>query len=277
MLRHAGGMRDVGERRGGAAFQMIAIISDVHGNLEALRATLAHLEDAESIYCAGDLVGYGPSPNECCDLVRERGITCVQGNHDFVCANLDRLDDDEQGLGAEDRALCRRLFDQKNTAAQAASLWTNSVLSEENKRFLRELPLEVTEHGFTMVHGRPGSKADMLNEYMLSSTLDRKVTSRVKGRILVVGHSHIPMRTSRVVNPGSVGQPRDRDWRAAFATLTDAWYRFSYIADEDMSFRFVNQLVDIHRVPYDVAQTIKRIRQQPDIPDSLGERLTVGL
>jgi len=256
---------------------MIAVISDIHGNREALEAVLTHLRDADEVLCAGDVVGYGPDPNECCEMVRRRGIKSVQGNHDFVCANLDHLDPQDEQLSEEDKALCRRLFDQKNTAAQATSLWTNSVLTEENKRFLRGLPLRLSAHGLTMVHGRPGSKADMLNEYMLTGSARREAAALVKGSLLVVGHSHIPMRTSRVVNPGSVGQPRDRDWRASFAVLTDAWYRFSYISDEDMSFRIVNQLVDIHRVPYDVAATIKKIRRVSDIPDSLGDRLTVGL
>jgi len=256
---------------------MIAVLSDIHGNLEALEAVLAHLTDAETIYCAGDIVGYGPSPNECCDLVRQRRIQSVQGNHDFVCANLDRLDSGDEEFSAEDRELCRRLYEQKNVAAKAASLWTSKVLTEGNRRFLRELPLEINAHGLTIVHGRPGTRAEMLNEYTLRGHAEKGFVGQVKGRMLVVGHSHIPMRTPRVINPGSVGQPRDRNWRASFATLTDAWYRFSYIADEDLSFRIVNQLVTVCRVPYDVKATIKKIKLVTEIPGSLGDRLTVGL
>jgi putative phosphoesterase len=256
---------------------MIAVISDIHSNLEALEAVLIHLKDAETVYCAGDIVGYGPSPNECCELVRGRGMRCVQGNHDFVCANLARVDSDDAGFSAEDRELCRRLFEQKNVAAKAASLWTSKVLTEENKQFLRGLPLEINEHSLTIVHGRPGTRADMLNEYTLRGHAEKGLAGQVKGRLLVVGHSHIPMRTPRVINPGSVGQPRDRNWRASFATLTDAWYRFSYISDEDLSFRIVNQFVTIYRVPYDVKSTIKKIKQVAEIPGSLGDRLTVGL
>lgn len=256
---------------------MLAVISDIHSNLEALRAVLREIGTASDIYCAGDIVGYGPNPNECCELVREHGVKCVQGNHDYVCANLDRLDSDDEGFSEEDRELCQRLFDQKNTAAQAASRWTNSVLTEESKRFLRELPYEISQHGLNIVHGKPGTKAEMLNEYMLPGSIRQEAGEQIKGHILVVGHSHIPMRISRLVNPGSVGQPRDRNWRASFATMKDAWYRFSYISEEDLTFRIVSQLVQIHRIPYDVGITMKKIKDQPDIPDSLGDRLTVGL
>ncbi len=256
---------------------MIAVISDVHGNLEALTAVLGELGDAETIYCAGDIIGYGPNPNECCDLIRERGIKCVQGNHDFVCANLDRLDGDDPSMPEEDRELCRRMFNQKNSAAQASSIWTNQVLTAANRRMIRGLPCEINENALTIVHGKPGSKADMLNEYMLAGHTHGNVTANIKGRMLVVGHSHIPMRTSRLVNPGSVGQPRDRNWMASFAVLEDAWYRFSYIRDEDMTFRIVNQFVTLRRTPYNVKATIRKIKEQDGLPDSLGDRLTVGL
>jgi putative phosphoesterase len=256
---------------------MIGVISDIHSNLAALRAVLRELRGADAIYCAGDVVGYGPNPNECCELIREAGVKAVQGNHDFVCANIDQVDDPGAAISDEDRELCRRMFDQKNTAAQAASLWTSRVLTDENRQMLRELPTEINEHGLTMVHGKPGSKSDRLNEYMLPGEMQDYDPESIEGHMLDVGHSHIPIKTTRVLNPGSVGQPRDRNWRASFATLKDAWYRFSYIKDTDMSFRIVSQLIRIRRVPYDVRLTIQRICAEPDLPDTLGERLTVGL
>lgn len=256
---------------------MIAIISDIHANLQALRAVLADIGQVDVIYCAGDVVGYGPNPNECCELAREYGVRSVQGNHDFVCANLDRLESPDDEFSESDRQLCRNMFQQKNSVAQAASVWTSKVLTEENKVYLRQLPLSITEHGLTIVHGKPGSKADMLNEYMLPGEVRNLRSEGIDGRILVVGHSHIPIRTPRVVNPGSVGQPRDRDWHPSFAMLKDAWYRFSYIGDEDMSFRIVSQLISIHRISYDIRATMARIRAEPDLPDSLGDRLTVGM
>ncbi|MCK4283505.1 MAG: metallophosphoesterase family protein [Candidatus Brocadiae bacterium] len=256
---------------------MLAVISDIHGNLEAFQAVLAHIGDADEIYCVGDLVGYGPNPNECCELVRKHGIKTVQGNHDFVCANLDRLDTADESFSSEDRALCKSIFEDKNTAAKAASQWTNSVLTEENKQFLREVPVEINAHGFTMVHGMPGPKAHMLNEYLFPGQARKELLEAVEGHLLIVGHSHVPIRTQWVVNPGSVGQPRDRNWRACFATFQDAWFKFTYLRNGDMSFRLVSQLVNIHRVPYDVGTTVKKIKEESGIPDSLGDRLVVGL
>jgi putative phosphoesterase len=256
---------------------MLAVISDVHSNLEALLAVLAELVDAEAIYCAGDVVGYGPNPNECCDLLRRRGVKCVMGNHDFVCANLDRLDGSDRSFPEEDRLLCQEMFRQKNSAARAASAWTNRVLTPENKEFLRNLPLSIAENRIMVVHGKPGSKTDMLNEYVLPGYGAQRLAELVEGHILVLGHSHIPMRSAHVLNPGSVGQPRDRNWLASFATFNNVWYRFTYIKDEDMSFRFVSQAVNMRRVPYDINTTVRKIKEEPDLPDTLGDRLTVGL
>lgn len=256
---------------------MIAIISDVHANLEALRAVLAEVRDAEAVYCAGDIVGYGPNPNECCELVRKYVSKAVQGNHDFVCANLDRLDGSDEGFVEEDRVLCQELFEQKNSAARMVSQWTNSVLTDENKQFLRDLPLQINEHGITVMHGAPGSKATMLNEYLLPGQARRSILDLIEGHLLVVGHTHVPMRTDCVVNPGSVGQPRDRNWRASYAALRDVWLRFTYIRDEDMSFRIVRQVVKPRRVPYDVKTTVRKIKENEGIPDTLGDRLIVGL
>ncbi len=256
---------------------MIAIISDVHGNLEALRAVLAQVREAETVYCAGDIVGYGPNPNECCELMREYGAKCVQGNHDFVCANLDRLNGSDDGFDETDRELCSRMYDQKNSVAQIASQWTNSVLTRDNKEFLRGLPLSINDHGLTIMHGCPGSKENMLNEYLMPGQATKRMLQSVQGHMLVVGHTHVPMRTDCVVNPGSVGQPRDRNWRASYVILKGIWYRFTYIRDEDMSFRIVKQVVMPRRVRYDVKSTIRKIKDNADLPDALGERLTVGL
>ncbi len=256
---------------------MIAVISDVHSNLEALLAVLAEIEEAETVYCAGDVVGYGPNPNECCELLRRRGVKCVMGNHDFVCANLDRLEGEDPSFPEEDRALCREMFKQKNSAARAASVWTNRVLTPDNREFLRNLPLSISENKITVVHGKPGTKADMLNEYILPGYNTQRLAELADGNMLVLGHSHIPMRTAHVLNPGSVGQPRDRNWLASLATFKDVWYRFTYIKDEDMSFRFVSQAVNMRRVPYDIKTTMRKIKDVPDLPDALADRLTVGL
>jgi predicted phosphodiesterase len=258
---------------------MIIIVSDIHGNLEALQAVLARVGDGDTVVCAGDVVGYGPDPNECCDILREGEIECVMGNHDFVCANLDRLDEGSEGEGwtREDRLLCGQIFEQKNSVAQRSSRWTNEVLTAGNKGWLRGLPLRLEVHGLTLVHGKPGSMSDMLNEYVLPGWAADRLSDEMGGHLLVVGHSHLPMRTAHVVNPGSVGQPRDRNWMASYAVLDPVRFKFPYIRDEDMSFRFVDQVVKIYRVPYDIAATIQKIKDEPGLPDSLGDRLPVGL
>jgi putative phosphoesterase len=256
---------------------MIAIISDIHGNLEALEAVLSRVDSDYAVYCAGDVVGYGPDPNACCDLLRDRGVACVMGNHDFVCANLDRMDSGNDDWPEEQRELCRRIYNDKNSVAKASSRWTNSVLTEENTRFLRELPLKLEVEGLTIVHGRPGSPEQMLNEYVMPGQGTAALAEQTGGRMLVVGHSHLPMRTAQVINPGSVGQPRDRNWMASFATLDPVRFKFRYIQDEDMSFRIVSKVVNIQRVPYDIGKTIQKIKDEPELPDTLGERLTVGL
>lgn len=256
---------------------MIAVISDIHGNLEALRSVLRRVEDADAVYCAGDVVGYGPSPNECCELVRERDVQCVMGNHDFVCANLHLLDSESEELSDEDRALLRRMYEGKNTAAQASSVWTNEALTEENREWLRNLPVRLSRDGMTLLHGRPGSKSDMLNEYVLPGHGTADIGETADGRLLVLGHSHLPMRTERIVNPGSVGQPRDRNWKASYAVFRDVWWRFTYIREDDMSFRIISQSVDIHRTPYDIDETMRKIKAAAELPDSLAERLPVGL
>jgi predicted phosphodiesterase len=256
---------------------MIVVISDVHGNAEALQAVLGHVKGGDVVCCAGDIVGYGPNPNECCEILRSRGIPSVMGNHDFVCANFDRLDGEDATFADEERALCRRIYEGKNTVAKASSRWCNKVLEEENKRFLRGLPLKLEVQGLTIVHGKPGTSYDMLNEYVFPSQGTEELTRHIEGRVLVVGHSHIPMRSLHVINPGSVGQPRDRNWMASYARLDPVRFKFKFIRDEDFSFRIVSEVVDICRVPYDMARTIEKIKAEPELADSLGDRLTVGL
>ncbi len=255
---------------------MIALISDIHGNLEALEAVLAQLSRRDQVYCAGDIVGYGPNPNECCEVLRTRQIPSVMGNHDFVCANLHLLEQ-EGGLPEEDRALCRKIYAQKNSVAKASSWWTNRRLSPENRDYLRQLPLKLEVEGLTILHGKPGSREDMLNEYVLPGLGMEALSDKVEGQMLVIGHSHLPIRTPHVVNPGSVGQPRDRNWMSSYATLDPVRFKFCYIREEDMSFRIVSQVVNIQRTPYDVGRTIQKIKDEAELADSLGDRLTVGL
>ncbi|MHC4788564.1 MAG: metallophosphoesterase family protein, partial [Planctomycetota bacterium] len=196
---------------------MIALISDVHGNLEALQAVLDEIGDAETICCVGDVVGYGPNPNECCELLRQYSVQSVKGNHDNTCATL------------EDIEPC-------SSMARQSFHWTHEQLTPENKEWLRGLPLQLNLDGMSLVHGCPGTRQEMLNTYVLDYFYTHQhyteLLSKVPGRRLVLGHTHIPLShglNSRVVNPGSVGQPRDGDWRAAYATVEDIRYSFSLV------------------------------------------------
>ncbi len=259
------------------ARHMIVLISDIHGNLEALKAVLGQVDDGDDVLCVGDIVGYGPNPNECCELVRGRGIRCVMGNHDFVSANLGDMEGEEGAAHSEGGELCRRMYEGKNPAARASSRWTRQALTDENREWLCQLPVKLTVEGLSIVHGRPGTREDMLNEYILPGQRTEQFTEGMDGEMLVVGHSHIPMRAPRLLNPGSVGQPRDRNWKASYATVDPVKFKFRFIPRQDMSFRFVSQIVKIHRVSYDIGRTVQKIRDVPELPDTLGDRLTVGV
>jgi predicted phosphodiesterase len=256
---------------------MIVLMSDIHSNLEALEAVLTQMDPGDEAICVGDVVGYGPSPNECCDLLRRRNIRSVMGNHDFVCANLRDMEDEDGEMSPEDRRLCRRLYECKNPAAQAASRWTSSVLTEQNRQWLRGLPVKLQVDGLTLMHGRPGSPEETLNEYVLPGQGTEGAAEQVEGELLVLGHSHIPMRAPRLLNPGSVGQPRDRNWKASYATVDPVKFRFRFIPKQTMSFRLISQIVKIRRVSYDIGRTVQKIKDVPELPDTLGDRLTVGI
>jgi putative phosphoesterase len=238
---------------------MLAIISDIHANLGALKAVLAQVEGAEAILCCGDIVGYGPQPNECCELLRERGVLSVKGNHDQTCATLDRLEE------------------FRRRAAQAA-VWTHRQLTDENREWLNGLPLQLEHSGFSVVHGCPGSSTEKLGTYVLSEWLDRdlcrELMARVGGRYLLLGHTHVPMRYRSVLNPGSVGLPRDGDWRPSYLTIGSTRGRSS------LGHRVAARLglwdLDpvLHRVEYDRAALARRMELGPEVPAAA--LLTVG-
>lgn len=208
----------------------IAVLSDIHANLEALRAIFEALnsEPADLILCCGDIVGYGPNPNECIELLVEHDVACVQGNHDACAtgkASLERLD----------------------KPGQQALRWTQKTLSKKNLTYLKELPQVqhrmIEDMTVGIVHGSP---ADPLWEYMLRR---RDVylgfrLSEEKPFLQLFGHTHLPavfhVTTNQVermdiegnpdltlssvghwfLNPGSVGQPRDGSWRASLCLLS---------------------------------------------------------
>ncbi|NJE85694.1 metallophosphoesterase [Thermococcus sp. CX2] len=230
---------------------LIALISDVHSNWEALQAVWDEVKDADVILCMGDLVGYGASPNEVVEFFREqmerRKILCVRGNHDNAIA-----------FGTEWGF---------NPYARQAVRWHQRVMSTENLEFLRKLPVRqlfIDEVGRSclLIHGSPRAPLDEYLFPWLPDSEFRAVLSYVKQDDLLVGHTHVPMLKEmagrRIINPGSVGQPRDGDWRASYA-----------IIDAD------TQKIEFHRVEYDVQEAARKIIEA-DLPRFLAERLYDG-
>jgi len=230
-----------------ACLKELAIVSDVHANLEAFEAVLAEAPGLD-IICLGDLVDYGANPNEVVDVVRNRGIRTVMGNHDWAVLSGDTS-----------------LF---NARAAMSSTWTRAHLTRQNVEFIRTLvpelytPFELAEAYFT--HGSPD---DRLWEYVdprTHSDLFGHYLAKLGVRIIGLGHTHVPYvwkeEDKLVFNPGSVGQPRDGDPRASFAVLT--------VEEQEAS-------ADIRRVEYNVQKAASKIREA-GLPESHASRLFSG-
>ena len=229
--------------------EKIAIISDVHSNLHALEAVLKDIrqKDCKTILFAGDVVGYGAFPNECCEKLQEACKIIIQGNHD---ANLD----------------FKRL-DWFNPDAQEALRWTEARLTRPLKSWLLGLPKEwqgeIAGRKIYMTHGSPD---DPLYAYVMPNT-DPKLFGRwlneKRANVLIMGHTHIPfvrkLTQGLIVNAGSVGQPRDGDPRACWIELD------------------LEKLdAEIHRVGYAVERAAEEIQKQ-GLPKFLAERLFEGI
>ena len=239
------------------------IVSDVHSNLEALGAVVAdagQLGGFDCVWCLGDMVGYGPDPSECLRLLREFDLVAVAGNHDYAAAGV---------IDASDF----------NGAAYAAIRWTGEQLDGDNKRFLSELPMIAVEPPFTLVHG---SLRAPIVEYLLHPSQAAATFELLTTAYCLVGHSHQPFicrdmvpvplflplpedtpveldEGRCIINPGSVGQPRDRDTRASYAVF-----------DTD------GPAIEHYRVEYDVAFTQNKMRRA-GLPEYLIGRLTHGV
>lgn len=184
----------------------LAIISDIHSNLEAFKAVLKDIKKRKikKIYCAGDIVGYGANPEECIDLIKENKITSVMGNHDLCCANLQKIE-------------------WFNEYGQKAALYQNKILTLKNKKFLLKLPKIIKKENLFIVHGSP---INPLYEYIfpeISAWDLREFFNLTKKPILIMGHTHVPFiqkfKNKLVINPGSVGQPRDANPKASYCIL----------------------------------------------------------
>jgi len=241
------------------------IISDIHGNIDALDAVV---EDAKGKYdqilCCGDLVGYGAEPNAAANWVRSNCAGVIRGNHDKVASGVNDMED-------------------YNPAAVLSTMWTRKTLTAENIEYLRNLsagPLEVS--GFSIVHGSPRDE----DEYLVDVRDAMRARESIVTQVTFFGHTHlqggfffrrnsvkaiekVPAKRSEAtvaiddasrffINPGSVGQPRDRDPRAAYAVYSS----------ED-------RLVTYYRVAYDIAKAQAKIIQA-GLPEPLANRLAIG-
>ena len=240
----------------------LAVVSDIHSNLHALEATLAAIdgEAPDELWCLGDLVGYGPRPNECCTAIAERADVCLAGNHDLAVRGTIDLEE----FGGE---------------AAVAARWTREVLAPEAQVLLDRLEPEGAAHGVALYHG---SARDPIWEYVLSDEGALVTLELTQSPLVLVGHSHVALRVVKsgdevvggvaaagteleldgvraLLNPGSVGQPRDGDPRAAYLLLD--------LDAQHASFR---------RVEYDVKRTQHEMRDA-GLPEMLAGRLELGL
>lgn len=249
---------------------MFAVISDIHGNLEALQAVLDDVpEGVEEIFCLGDVIGYGASPNECCDLVRELGVPTISGNHDLAVTDL-----------ATDLSWF-------NPVAAAAVEWTRGVISQQNAQFLLSRPRTMRHGASLFVHGSPRDP----DEYILDAAGARENLALLEAdhpgvKVCFFGHTHVkavapspegldggdepdevlklPGAGPYLVNPGSVGQPRDGDRYAS--------YVLAEVAPEGEP---DGASVVYRAVPYDVGKAQARIRSA-GLPPVLADRLSRG-
>jgi predicted phosphodiesterase len=241
----------------------VLVVADVHSNLSAFEAVIRDAEargPVDAIWSLGDLVGYGPDPGPCIALLRSYQHAAVAGNHDRAATG--QIDTDDF-----------------NAFAAEAAHWTAGALSEEEKRYLQELPDVAVQGEFTLVHG---SLRDPVWEYLLSADAAFEHLALQRTPYGFVGHSHLQLVFAEVMdsqvrgtllqdgsrlelgdgkviaNPGGLGQPRDGDPRSAYVLLDTDERRLSF-----------------HRVEYDIERTQKRMRQA-GLPSYLIERLSEG-
>ncbi len=250
-----------------------AVISDLHSNIDALTRVFEDIDarGIDPIYCLGDVVGYGPDPRPCIDLVRERCTFCIRGNHDdALFSGPDRF----------------------NPYARHAIEWTKKNLkpgffrsraNNERWKFLEELPLDLRVGDHYFVHGSP---RDRVNEYIYREDVFFNADSKLRtifesvDRLLFVGHTHLPVIISDdmktlipegdedsfeldperkyIINVGSVGQPRDRNIKSCYVEYDDG-------------------VIHYHRVSYDVQAVVDRINANSSLDSVLGSRLLEGM
>ncbi len=239
----------------------VLVISDIHANLTALDTVLKDSGRVDAVWCLGDLVGYGPDPNECVEKIRNLpNLICIIGNHDAAALKI---------IDAE----------SFNPEARNALIWTRNTLTESNKVFLGSLKEQAIWENVTLTHGSPRQP---IWEYILDIRTATQNFEFFSTQICLIGHTHLPviytfsgsnnharlavpeanqkitLPDRSIVNPGSVGQPRDRDPRAAYAIL-----------DTEL------MLWDYRRVPYDI-QAVQDRMKKAGLPERHIQRLSAG-
>lgn len=231
----------------------IALLSDIHSNLQALTEAFRLIDEAriDRVFCLGDIVGYGGNPNECAALVRERCAAAVMGNHDIAALDLAKAD-------------------YFTVPGKLAAAWTNKNLTKESRSFLSSLPMKREEGPCTLVHASPAEPGDW--QYVLSLEVAGRQFKHFTTELCFIGHTHVPAICGEnlstfifkkgmrfIINVGSVGQPRDGNRQLSFGILdTDAWTYENIRAD------------------YDAKGAAAAIRAA-GLPAILGARLTQGL
>lgn len=222
----------------------IGLISDIHSNAPALEEVLYYLEDAkvDKIIHAGDVIGYNPFPNEVIQMLIDHKVEGIKGNHEMILLTGD--------------------ISRASSPAERAIEWTKSVLSVKSRKYLSDLDdalrFEFEGVPLAVFHGSPSDAWEYVEAVFATSDL----LEETGADILVLGHTHKPfareLKLGMIVNPGAVGQPRDRDWRASLAILEP----------EKMEAKIV-------RLPYDVEAVRSKI-EEVDLPKILGDRLAKG-
>lgn len=239
----------------------VLVISDIHANITALDTVLDDAGDFDAVWCLGDLVGYGPDPNECIERISQLDhLTCIMGNHD--AAALKKID-----------------AESFNPEARSALFWTRNALTLQNRIFLSNLSDKVTWENVTLTHGSPRQP---IWEYILDIHTATQNFDFFSTSFCLVGHTHLPvvysslnkksstlltipepnqafiLKSRAIINPGSVGQPRDRDPRAAYALFdTDTF------------------LWDYRRVAYNISAVQERM-MKAGLPERHIQRLSAG-